>query len=972
MVFAAAISNRNARRTSAALLRGVRVQPAGILPSTHLNAAVHGMGGYGSIDVEQQQQQEDEEPLEVDCADAYEVADDRNPVTAYYEILSLRQLLLEYVDVVLSPGQINTPDVQLNLIQPLWQAARERCGVWRRGDMRHCRWPEEAALEAALGRSGGGTVGDGRSAESKAGGPLVSAAMLYATLANRDYFVVLGSVGQSQAELHESRAEVAEALAILCAKALHSQGRQVLVNALCAKFTPIDTDGLRTRAASVLAAEAGADAGLWTPGGRRRLPLPVRGDRHMSLLSADQRVRIYRLGRAGGMAIEAVATEPSTHAGTGGVPTRGQSGCTTPVQELAQDYLSSGSRIITERTIEVAIRSEAKRFTAQNLIGNVVRMLWDGTIHWKGFRCVCLRAPVARVAAPTPDPPSQLSLPTTFERRDSTASNYSGGREPGAPAALFLEPRSRWCAGLRGGWVRSQRAHLEDWLARALAPLRIPMLENALTMVHAFFFLMLYTAVSLRRHESVTIEEAMMHVFALAYIADEIRQCNENGLAVYIKSVWNVLDVMIYTVFIMFFCLRLHGLYTGSATDLDKAFDVLALNAAMLWPRLFSVLDQYEFCGTVIIQVRRIISGTSLFFALLLVMAAGFFQMFYALSIRHNGLEASSIWGLMTRIFFGSALLGWDQADMFGPYVGQLAMTMYIGVSMLILYNILIGVINQCMMEIEQNAAQEYRFAYTMRVAEYVSANQTYPCVPPLNLLQIAVFWPLRKMSAVSPRSFGLLRSLLLLLAYAPHLLGYAAFKGCSRWWRARSGMHHRVLRAECRQAEKELALIKIRRNDIDELAFAETPGSASSEDEPVAAGSAMERDATAVAGGPSPGPAGGGAGAIVANVAADVPQGSAAPSPESTVTTGCDPEASGRWTALMDVWRSRRLQPRQPLPGPAWAPLSGDAGAAACANEGRGSSDAAGQAQVAERLAQLEAQLATVVRLLQPGAEPE
>ncbi|KAJ2336840.1 hypothetical protein GGH91_005187, partial [Coemansia sp. RSA 2671] len=144
---------------------------------------------------------------------------------------------------------------------------------------------------------------------------------------------------------------------------------------------------------------------------------------------------------------------------------------------------------------------------------------------------------------------------------------------------------------------------------------------------------------------------------------------------------------------------------------------------------------------------------------------------------------------------------------------------MYIGVSMLILYNILIGVINQCMVEITQNAAQEFRFAYTMRVAEYVSANQTYPCVPPLNFLQIFVFWPLRKTTTLSRRSFALIRSLVLLVAYAPHLVIYALYKNVGRWWRSTSGMHRKALRAECHLAEKELTAINRLKHDAHALA---------------------------------------------------------------------------------------------------------------------------------------------------------
>ncbi|KAJ2794383.1 hypothetical protein H4R20_006244 [Coemansia guatemalensis] len=440
------------------------------------------------------------------------------------------------------------------------------------------------------------------------------------------------------------------------------------------------------------------------------------------------------------------------------------------------------------------------------------------------------------------------------------------------------------------------------------------MVESALTMLHNFFFLTIYTVVSLRRQEDLTIEEVIMHVCALAYIADETRQCMENGLAVYLKSVWNVLDVTIYTVFAAFFCLRVRSLYTGSEDDLDKAYDVLALNASMLWPRLFAVLDQFEFCGTIIIQVRRIIAGTSLFFALLLAMTMGFFQTFYALSRRHNELEAKNIWGLMTRIFFGSALLGWDQADLFGPYVGYLAMATYIGVSMLILYNILIGVINQCMMEIERNSAQEFRFAYTMRVAEY-----------------------------------------------------------------------SRALRAECHLAEKELALIKIYKDDIDEFAFSGSTDDTSEEESADVAYTAPT--ALGGSGGGETRPLGGAWHASPAHVGAmDSSIRNLVASPTLTIGTNAsnadsEPGTSGRWASLMNAWRSRNSHAKDPPPqSPRWSSAEPvDSGAAAQANPQPADAlhaiaEKEKNAQTTRKLTQLQAQVAdidkkltTIARLLQP-----
>ncbi|KAJ2030564.1 hypothetical protein IWW57_001123 [Coemansia sp. S610] len=210
-------------------------------------------------------------------------------------------------------------------------------------------------------------------------------------------------------------------------------------------------------------------------------------------------------------------------------------------------------------------------------------------------------------------------------------------------------------------------------------------------------------------------------------------------------------------------------------------------------------------------------------------------------------------------------------------------MSMYIGVSMLILYNILIGVINQCMVEITQNAAQEFRFAYTMRVAEYVSANQTYPCVPPLNFLQIFVFWPLRKTTTLSRRSFALIRSLVLLVAYAPHLVIYALYKNVGRWWRSTSGMHRKALRAECHLAEKELTAINRLKHDAHALA-----GSVADEQGPL---QVNEQDATV-----------GSSSGCLASSPAIVAK--ASEQNDAGFSSG------SRWTTLVDAWRIRRNRP--------------------------------------------------------------
>ena len=169
------------------------------------------------------------------------------------------------------------------------------------------------------------------------------------------------------------------------------------------------------------------------------------------------------------------------------------------------------------------------------------------------------------------------------------------------------------------------------------------------------------------------------------------------------------------------------------------AFDVLSLDGIILWPRLLSVLDQYEFFGTLIIQLKYMIQSTGLFIVIIIVVSMGFFQTFWLLSLRNEYKDLSEISGMMVRIFFGNSYGGFNQASEFGDLVGTIVMGMYIGISVLVLYNILIGVINQAYAQILDNAKQEFHFAKTIKVLEYVTAHTTYPFVPPFNLVQMFV-----------------------------------------------------------------------------------------------------------------------------------------------------------------------------------------------------------------------------------------
>lgn len=205
------------------------------------------------------------------------------------------------------------------------------------------------------------------------------------------------------------------------------------------------------------------------------------------------------------LVVEATALPTPRPHGSSTWPTEATiSGDATSVDTLKHGYLSNGSRIMVERTAEVAIRCEAKRSIAHKLVVEVMRLLWDSTLHWKGHRCMRL-----------------AGSPVTSNVDNSQSGLYMEFvQQPTIPDTRTpLLPMSR--GGRLQYWKNPKFGALETWLKTTPSPLRVPMVENSLSMVHPFLFLTLYAAVSFTRQDSVSVLKVELHVCIFAYIADE-------------------------------------------------------------------------------------------------------------------------------------------------------------------------------------------------------------------------------------------------------------------------------------------------------------------------------------------------------------------------------------------------------------------------------------------------------------------
>jgi hypothetical protein len=84
-----------------------------------------------------------------------------------------------------------------------------------------------------------------------------------------------------------------------------------------------------------------------------------------------------------------------------------------------------------------------------------------------------------------------------------------------------------------------------------------------------------------------------------------------NAPSYYFQNLWNAFDVGIFAISFAFIGLRLQHFVTGADTC-SLAYDVLAINAMLLWPRLLSSLDSLPFFGTFLIIIRRMLIDSTM------------------------------------------------------------------------------------------------------------------------------------------------------------------------------------------------------------------------------------------------------------------------------------------------------------------------------------------------------------------------
>lgn len=310
-----------------------------------------------------------------------------------------------------------------------------------------------------------------------------------------------------------------------------------------------------------------------------------------------------------------------------------QSPTTTGKIGIKANSVTTASRT---STLEVAIRASAKHFLAHPVVVQQLEAIWSGAIAFSSS--------ADNLHRDSPTPFQRLNGSTTKADARTPLLGASSPRDDPTQAqvhrrtVMLYDPR--------------QASLLK------LSRLRVPRYRFFLSTLSLAVLIGLFLAVLAQRSVQITGLELVFWFWSAGFMLDELVGFNEQGFALYIMSFWNIFDLGILLLLIVYYCMRAYGVFLVDPHHWNNmAYDVLAANAILLLPRIFSVLDHYQYFSQLLIAFRLMAVDLIAVLIVVLIACSGFYVFFTLSNNANNGGEVAY---KIFQILMGFTPAAWD------------------------------------------------------------------------------------------------------------------------------------------------------------------------------------------------------------------------------------------------------------------------------------------------------------------------
>ena len=386
-------------------------------------------------------------------------------------------------------------------------------------------------------------------------------------------------------------------------------------------------------------------------------------------------------------------------------------------------------------TIEVAIRAQSKRFLAHPLVVQQLEAIWAGTIVFHSAADTLHRPP----------------MKVTPNQNRGYGTRDIGGTTLRASPNELQPAKQRDHLGPTAFAVRRSATLYDprDASLFKLSRLRVPRYRQFLSTCSLAVLLGLYLTVLIDRKLEICPLEIIFWFWSAGFMLDEVVGFNEQGFSLYIMSFWNTFDVGILLLLMCYYALRLYGILMPDVRKhamADMAYDVLAADAVLLFPRLFSVLDHYRYFSQLLIAFRMMAEDLMAVFILIIISCSGFFVAFTLSFGDPDSYDAPGVAYALFQILMGFTPAAWQVWPTYNV-LGKIILTMFLFISQFLIVTILITVLTNSFMAIVRNANEEHQFVFAVNTISMVKSDALFSYVAPTNIIS----WLLAPLRYVLP-----------------------------------------------------------------------------------------------------------------------------------------------------------------------------------------------------------------------------
>ncbi|KAK4651425.1 hypothetical protein QC762_606080 [Podospora pseudocomata] len=380
---------------------------------------------------------------------------------------------------------------------------------------------------------------------------------------------------------------------------------------------------------------------------------------------------------------------------------------------LPQHARSSPATMRTS-TLEVAIRASAKHFLSHPLVVMQLEAIWNGAISFHSTEDQLRRQGSSSSAVGSNQSRRQSTVRTPLLSQQQQAKEDHGralAHVSGRRFVTLYDPRT---------------ASLFK-----LSRLRVPRYRQILSTCSLAILIALFLAVLSQRSSKITSLELIFWFWSAGFMLDEIVGFNEQGLSLYIMSFWNIFDLGILLLLIVYYCMRIYSVFLLEPHKWNEnAYDVLAANAVLLLPRIFSILDHYQYFSQLLIAFRLMAVDLAAVFVLILVCCSGFF-VFFTLSKNTNDPYVLAY--KIFQILMGFTPAAWEVWDSY-TWMGKALMALFLIICHFVIVTILITVLTNSFMSIASNANEEHQFLFAINTISMVKNDTLFSYIAPANI----------------------------------------------------------------------------------------------------------------------------------------------------------------------------------------------------------------------------------------------